>query len=124
MDLTVGATGGTSLVCRKVFGYATGVVTVAKCGVAQKGAHSAVGGLLAGGTLTWAKSKATTTDTVTSTSPGQGACTSGHTEYDVTGSVTADSSGYVTVGDAVVYRVCVNDTSGVVKLVKGTTATF
>jgi len=110
--------------CHKFFGYLTSTVTVAKCGVAQKGAHFAGPDLLAGGTLTWAVSKATTTYTGTSTSPGQGVCPTGRVEYDFTGTVTADTSGYVTVGDAVAYDVCVNSTTHVVKLVLHTTGSF
>jgi hypothetical protein len=124
VNLTVGVPGGTSLVCRKIFGYLTKVVTVAKCGVAQKGAHFAGGNLLTGGTLTWAKSKATTTYAGTATSPGQGACASGHTEYDFTGTVTGDTSSYVAVGDGVGYQVCVNATTQVVKLLNGTHGSF
>ena len=119
VDLTVA-----KLVCTKIFGYLTKTVTVAQCGVAQKGAHFAGSNLLIGGTLTWSVSKATTTYGGVSTSPGQGACASGRTEYDFTGTVSADTSGYVTVGDAVAYRVCVNATSHVVKLVNGTNGIF
>lgn len=124
VNLTVGVPGGTTLVCRKIFGHLTTIVTVAKCGVAQKGAHFAGSNLLTGGTLTWAKSKATTTYAGSATSPGQGVCTAGHTEYDFTGSVTGDTSAYVAVGDGVSYQVCVNSTSQVVKLVNGTHGSF
>jgi hypothetical protein len=112
------------LVCHKFFGHLTTTVTVTKCGVAQKGAHFSGPDLLVGGTLTWALSKATTTYTGTSTSPGQGVCQTGRVEYDFSGSVTADTSGYVTVGDAVAYDVCVNSTTQVVKLVLHTTGSF
>jgi hypothetical protein len=118
------ASASTLFVCHKFLGYLTSTVTVAKCGVAQKGAHFAGGDLLMGGTLTWAVSKATTTYTGTSTSPGQGVCQTGRVEYDFTGTVTADTSGYATVGDAVAYDVCVNSTTHVVKLVLHATGTF
>jgi hypothetical protein len=118
------ASASTPFVCHKFFGHLTSTVVVTKCGVAQKGAHFAGSDLLMGGTLTWGISKATTTYTGTSTSPGQGVCQTGRVEYDFTGTVTADTSGYVTVGDAVAYDVCVNSTTHVVKLVLHTTGTF
>jgi len=118
------ASATTPFVCHKFFGYLTSTVTVAKCGVAQKGAHFAGSNVLSGGTLTWAVSKATTTYSGTATSPGQGVCQAGRVEYDFTGTVTADTSGYVTVGDAVTYDLCVNSTTHVVKLVLHTTGSF
>ncbi len=123
VDLTVGAGGGSSLLCRKIYGHLATTVVVTKCGAPKRSAHFAGGDLLTGGTLTWGKTTATTTYTATAESPGRGACLAGRTEYDVTGSVTADASGLVTVGDAVTYSVCVNS-NGVVNLIKRTTASF
>jgi len=121
---TVSGAATSPLLCHKIFGYLTKTVTIAKCGEAQAGAHFVGTDLLSGGTLTWAKSKATTTYTGLAVSPGQGTCTTGHVEYDFTGTVSADTSGYVTVGDGVTYDVCINSTTNVVKLVKGTTGSF
>ena len=47
----------------------------------------------------------------------------GHAEEDFTGTVTADGSTFTTVGGTVTYDVCESST-GVVKLVPGTKATF
>jgi hypothetical protein len=105
-------------------GFLSKVTTIAGCGVAQSGAHFAGADLLVGGTLTWARSKATTTYTGSASSPGAGSCGTGRVEYDFSGTVTVDTSTYVTVGDAVGYNVCVNSTTGVVKLVKGTKASL
>ena len=112
------------LVCHKIYGHLNTAVVVAKCGVAQNGAHFAGTDILSGGTLTWGVSKATTSYTGVATSPGQGTCIAGRVEYDFTGTITADTSGYVTVGDSVSYHVCINSTTQVVKLVNGTTGSF
>ena len=124
VDLTVGAGAGTSLACRKVFGYTTRTATFAKCGPMQQGAHLPGADLLTGGVLTWAKPRTTTTYTGSATSPGLGSCTVGHVEEDFSGTVTADTSGYVVVGDAVTFQVCVNSASHVVKLLPHTTGTL
>jgi len=79
--------------------------------------------LASGGTITWKKHKGTTTFSATVTSPGQGACSAGSTEYDATGTVTADTSGKVTVGGAVSGQACVSGT-GKVSLVKHTVFTL
>jgi hypothetical protein len=123
VSLTVLASGGPTTTCSKVSGYVTRKITFSYCQVSQKGAHIAGADLLTGGSLTWNASKAVTTYTGSATSPGQGACTAGHTEEDFTGTVTADGSTFTTVGGTVTYDVCESST-GVVKLVPGTKATF
>jgi hypothetical protein len=97
---------------------------ISKCGVAQAGAAFAGPNIMTGGTLSWYKSRTTTSYTGSVTSPGQGACIAGRAEYDFTGTVTADTSGYVTVGDSVTYDFCLNLTTKVVKLIRRTTASF
>jgi hypothetical protein len=106
--------------CTKVTGTITGTLTFKGCGTLGKGSAPAAS-LASGGTITWkGKKSGTTTFTVTVTSPGQGACAKGSTEYDATGSVTGDTSGKVTVGSAVSGKACV-DAAGNVTLVKHTT---
>jgi hypothetical protein len=124
VDLTVGSGGGPSLSCGKMSGFQSKKAAIAKCGVAQAGAHFPGADLLTGGTVTWARSKTTTTFTGAANSPGQGSCATGRVEYDFSGTVTADTSTFVTVGDAVGYNVCVNSTTGVIKLVEGTRASL
>jgi hypothetical protein len=123
-ESTVASASTPPLICHKIFGHITTKVTIAKCGVAQKGATFAGADILTGGTLTWGKTRMTTSYTGTATSPGQGACGSGKVEYDFTGTVTADTSTYVSVGDTVTYDVCVATATNVVHIVKRTTASF
>jgi hypothetical protein len=124
VDLTVGAVGGSSLTCRKIFGHVTSQVVVAKCGSTQKSAHFAGGDILTGGTLTWGKSATSTTYSGSATSPGQGTCRTGTVEYEFTGSVTAGTSTLASVGDAVSYDVCINSRTHVVALLLGSTASL
>jgi hypothetical protein len=127
VDLTVVAPGTTST-CSKVSGVVTKKITFSFCQHSQKGAQLLGSNLLTGGVLTWNGSKGTTTFSASATSPGQGVCTVGHVEEDVTGSVTADTSTFATVGDTVSYDVCQTTATGkslgVVKLVAGTKASF
>ena len=123
VNLTVLASGGPSLICSKVSGYVTKKITFSYCRVSQKGGHILGADLLTGGTMTWSISKTVTTYAGTGSSPGQGACHADHTELDFTGTVTADSSTFVTVGGPVSSQLCEN-TAGVVKFVPGTKATF
>ena len=123
VTLTVLSGGGLSTTCSKMAGYVTKKITFSFCQVSQKGAHLSGVDLLTGGALTWNASKTVTTFTGSATSPGQGACTAGHTEEDFTGTVTADTSTFAAAGGAVTYSFC-ESTRGVVKLVPGTKATF
>jgi len=124
VNLTVLTPGGPTTTCSKVSGYATKRPHFSFCEVSQKGAHLATDDLLTGGALTWVKSQTVTTFTGSATSPGQGACLkTGSVEEDFTGTVTADTSTFASVGGTVSYRVCVS-TKGVVKLVPGTKANF
>ena len=123
VSLTVLSSGGPSTTCSKVSGYESKKITFSFCQVSQKGPQLTGTSLLTGGSLTWNASKAVTTYTGSATSPGQGACTTGHTEEIFSGTVTADGSTFATVGGTVSYDVCVS-TAGVVKLRPGTKATF
>jgi hypothetical protein len=105
-----------------VSGNATGTLAVSGCN-SGLGKGTVPGSALAtgSGVITWkGHGKGTTTISVTATSPGQGACASGSVEEDATGTVTADTSGKVTVGSAVSARACVNSSTGAVSLVKHT----
>jgi hypothetical protein len=74
-------------------------------------------------TLTWSPGGQTTTINVTSvTQIHPGACRRSDVEFDLTGSVTADTSGYVEVGDPFSARICAYEVRhGSLSLVKGTT---
>ena len=116
-----------SVTCTSLKGSDTGTVTIGKCspsgGKGYKTASGTAATLATGGNITWKNSKATTTVGDTSTSsPGQGGCKKGSTEYDFTGKVTAASTsgvGIPAVGDTVSARACVTAKGGL-SLVKGT----
>lgn len=116
----VGPAGASAPVsCSKVSGTETGTLTFKGCGTLGKGSAPAAS-LASGGTITWkGKKSGTTTFSVTVSSPGQGGCVAGSTEYDATGTVTADTSGKVGIGSAVSGRACVSG-SGKITLVKHT----
>ena len=124
---TAGAAGST-IQCKSIKGNAATTVAISKCTPAtkaeKKGEKTLSGEstlLEGGGTLTWSNSGTQTTVTLTVTSPGQGNCKKKNTEFDATGSVTADTSAYGMTGDVASARVCVNNNSGAITLVKGTT---
>jgi hypothetical protein len=116
-----------SITCTSLKGSDSGAVTIGKCspsgGKEYKTASGTAASLATGGTITWKSSKATTTIGDTSTSsPGQGGCKKGSTEYDFSGKVTAASTsgvGIPAVGDSVSARACVAS-NGKLSLVKGT----
>jgi len=130
VDLTITTIGGTSatspadqftygqpIACSRVTGTLGGSMTVSTCSPASPGNVKAV--LDPTGTFfTWSKSGQTTAVSMTFTNVGQGACTKGHTEYDISGAVTGGTSTYTTVGDAVYGAICAA-TSGKFVLVKG-----
>lgn len=131
------AAGTGTLICSKISGNGGGTVTIKKCNdkaeVATKHGNvlkpdknnKTISGsgpsLVAGGTLTWAPSGQTiNVGSLTTTSPGQGACPTKWTEEDSTGSIAAGStSPYVNTGDTFSSRICVNSKLKV-KLVAGT----
>ena len=119
-----------SITCKKLSGTITGTITISKCkpkapkGEKDKTLSGQAANLAAGGTLTWAPSgKTTIVGSPNTTSPGQGACKAGSTEYDSTGTVTGGTSTYTHAGDAFSSKDCV-DGSGNITLLKGTTADF
>jgi hypothetical protein len=128
---TLGAAGpafaSSSVSCTSLKGSDSGTVTIGKCtpsgGKGYKTASGTAATLATGGNITWKSSKATTTvGDAGVTSPGQGGCKKGSTEYDFTGKVTAASTsgvGIPAVGDTVSARACVSS-KGALSLVKGT----
>jgi hypothetical protein len=117
-----------SITCTSLKGTITGTVTIGKCtpsgGKGYKSASAPASSLASGGTLTWTKSGATTTVSLSVTSPGQGGCKKGYVEEDATGSVTAASTtgaGIPAVGDATSARACADISNGKITLVKGST---
>jgi len=123
VGLAGSASAGPPVSCTKVTGTVTGNITLKGCSAGLGKGSAPAASLASGGTITWKSHKGTTTFSATVTSPGQGACSAGSTEYDATGTVTADTSGKVTVGGAVSGRGCVSG-SGKVSLVKHTVFTL
>jgi len=107
---------------------ATGTLTISKCtpsgGKGYKSASGSTASLNGTGNLTWSKSGATTTTNISASSPGQGVCPKGWTEFDANGSVMAASTsgvGIPAVGDTVSGTACIIVASNKLKLAKGTT---
>jgi hypothetical protein len=125
--ITTPAWASSSVTCKVVKGsVSSNTITFSKCSPkskTNKSASAAASSLQgeAGGTLTWTKSAQTTVIQVSTTSPGQGGCPKGSTEYDATGSVTGGTSTYTHVGDAVSSRLCLS-AKFTFTLVKKTTA--
>ncbi|HLN15429.1 MAG TPA: hypothetical protein VK277_01635 [Acidimicrobiales bacterium] len=110
--------------CTKVVGVITGNITFKGCGGGLGKGTAPAASLATGGTITWlGRIKGTTTVALSVTSPGQGGCKKNSTEYDATGTVTADTTGVVSVGDPVSGRACLSP-SGSISLVKHTVFTF
>ncbi len=125
---TGSAFAASSITCSSLKGTVTGTITIKKCtpsaGKGYKSATGSSGSLATGGTLTWSNSGATTTVTLVVTSPGQGLCGKGYSEFDANGTVTAASTtgtGIPAVGDTTSSKVCVNVAKNKIALVKGTT---
>jgi hypothetical protein len=119
---TAGASAPVS--CTKASGTITGTVTVKGCGGGLGKGTAPAATLATGGSITWGKHKgATTIGDVSVSSPGQGSCKSGSTEYDFTGTVTADTSPAALTGTTVSGRACIS-ASGKISLVKHTTLTL
>jgi len=72
--------------------------------------------------MKWANGK-TTKFSASVTSPGRGGCLRGSTEYDLSGKVTADSTGSIRVGDAFSVSVCAT-TAGSLSFVPATFLKF
>jgi hypothetical protein len=126
--VTSSASASSSVTCKKVSGVITGTITIKSCkpkNAADKTLSGNAGLLAGGGTLTWAPSGDTTVvSSITTTSPGQGACKTGSTEFDSTGTVTGGTSTYTIVGDTLSSRTCVSTKTNKISLVKGTTLTL
>lgn len=114
-----------SLACAKLSGKATASIKLALCtpfSIPNRTASAPGTFLSSGGTLTWRRSSQTTIASLTSTSPGQGACPRNFVEYDLSGDVTGGTSLYTLAFDPVSLRVCESARTHSVKLVPGTQA--
>ncbi|HEY5250370.1 MAG TPA: hypothetical protein VIJ09_01840 [Acidimicrobiales bacterium] len=115
----------TGILCGKLSGKLSGKVTIKKCAPKSKPNKLLSGlgsSLTSGGTLTWKKSHQTTVIATSTTSPtGHGACPSGSTELDISGSVSGGGSTYTHSGDYVSLHACESG-SGALSLVPGTKA--
>ncbi len=116
--------------CRQGKQTATEPLTLSKCSPVSKLDTSSTMMIDSGtetgsftGTLTWTTSGQTTLVSASATSPGQGACAAGNTEYDYTGTVTGGTSTYTTDGSPVAYSLC-QTPSNKWSLVASTTATL
>jgi hypothetical protein len=113
--------------CTKVTGSLSGTVTFKGCST-KFGKGSAQGTALAsGGTIAWnGRHKGSVSFSGSVTSPGQGACPTGSTEYDASDTVTVltgAAANILQVGDVITARVCVSST-GALTLVKHSIVTF
>ncbi len=127
---TAGAASGIQCSSVKLKGtLAGGTLTFAKCtpsgGKGYKDATASTAALeVPNSNLTWSKSGATTTVSITATSPGQGVCGKGYVEYDANGTVTGASTtgvGVPAVGDVISGTACIDLTKNKLKLAPGTT---
>jgi hypothetical protein len=113
--------------CSSIKGTISGTITIGKCTPASKLNKSASGAaatLMSGGSLTWSPiGKTTIISSSSLTSPGQGDCKAGSTQYNDSATVTGGTSTYTQVGDPVSAALCVTGT-GSVSLVKGTEVTL
>jgi hypothetical protein len=112
--------------CAAVSGSAGGTITFEACSPPPSSGFSATipGSELlgSGGSLTWTVSPArTTTVSVTSPSPGQGACAVTDSEFDVVGVVTSSTTLTTPADTEVSVRLCESPSSAV-SLVPGTNA--
>jgi hypothetical protein len=100
-----------AVACSSVKGNTAGTISVGKCSPESKVDKAATGPgaeTASGLTLTWSPSGQTTVLSALSvSSPGQGGCPAGSTEYDVTGTVTGGTSTYTSVGGTVSAHLCV-----------------
>ena len=115
-----GCTGSctSSVSCAHVAGTITGAMKLSACTPASK-ANRVASTVALGSTLTWSTSGQTTVESLSSSSPGQGACPLNRTELDLSGLVTGGTSTYTPVGDVVSATLCESQT-GHLSLVKGT----
>ena len=107
---------------------ASGTIHISKClpsgGAGYASATGSTAALITPmSKLTWSSSHATTTVTITATSPGKGVCTSPYVEYDASGTVNAASTtgpGIPKVGDAISGKVCIYVAGNKMKLAPNT----
>ena len=125
------ASAASSVTCKKLSGTITGTITISKCtpkapkGEKDKTLSGQATGLATGGSLTWSPSgKTTTVGKPVTTSPGQGKCPTGWTEYISSGTVTGGTATYTHAGDTFSSDDCVNNSTSVIAILKGTTANF
>jgi hypothetical protein len=120
------ANAGVSLTCAKIKGSETGSVTVLKCSVSKadkktykEATVSNAAALVAGGTLHWSSSGATTiVSAPTLSTPPAGTCSAKDTAERATGSVTGGSSAVTHAGDTFKATVCISK-SGKISEAKG-----
>jgi Bacterial Ig-like domain (group 3) len=113
-----------SLACSRLSGKASTSIKFSLCtpfSTLNRTARAPGSLLSSGGTITWIRSAQTSVVSLTSTSPGQGACPRNFVEHDLSGDVTGGSSVYTLPGDPVSIRLCENARYAV-RLVTGTTA--
>jgi hypothetical protein len=112
--------------CTKLVGSITTTVTLSGCNGNTGGSSMPIPStnLTTGGPIPWVNGQ-TTTVTLTANAAETdtdlgGTCTSAATEFEVTGTVTADTTGSAIVGGKVKAEACVNLTKSTVKLEPGT----
>lgn len=108
---TAPAAAAQTIHCSKLTGTITGAIVVSGCSPKNKHDKSVTGlatKLATGGPLKWSPSRQTTVIAKpTETSPGQGSCPTGDTEYVANGKVTGGTSSYTKKGQTFSAEVCV-----------------
>jgi hypothetical protein len=120
-----GAAVGT-IKCTKLTGTIASGITLSGCNGNTGGASQLIPAtnLVGGGTITWVNGQ-TTTVTLNATagesdSDLRGTCSATTTEYEATGTVTADTTGSAIVGGKAKAEACLNTTTGKLTLEPGT----
>ena len=108
-----------TVTCAHVTGTARGTMKLSACTPVSR-PNKVASAVAFGSTLTWLTSGQTTVESLSSSSPGQGACPLHRTELDISGVVSGGTSTYTTIGDVVSASLCESKT-GHLSLVKGTT---
>jgi hypothetical protein len=108
-----------SIQCARLTGsLTTGVLTLGRCTPTSLTDRRATLDPLTS-SFVWKPSGATTTVSLSTSSPGQGACPVGRIELDISGAVVGGTSTYTNVGDEISAKTCVRP-NGKLALVKAT----
>jgi hypothetical protein len=117
---------GPQIKCSTVKGNLSSTVKLSHCNGNTGGASMALmpDNYLSGpGVITWVNGEATTVSLTSISNGAQGTCPAGTTEYNVAGTVTADTTGSAPVGGKLKASVCLHST-GAITIRPGTVVSF